>query len=152
MTQSDLIIIRVMGRRTFHGSRSESYLDIFITDDRQYVTVGRIDAFLAYEMIELLILWMNYHAHITVHRFRSGRSDIKSLITVDNFIAEVIHLAFDVFMDDFDVTERGLGDRIPVDDSFTLIDQTFLIVIDEYLGNGFGKTFIKGKTFLAVIY
>ena len=62
-----------------------------------------VDALLANQMIKFFILRVNNNTDIAKHGFRSCCSDIKSLIAINNVITEIVHLSFNILMNDFNV-------------------------------------------------
>ncbi len=62
-------------------------------------------------------------------------------------VLEVPHLAFDVFVFDFQVRNGGVQFRVPVDQTLAAIDQAVLVQADKYFLNRFVETVVHGEAF-----
>src|SRR6185312_14147285 len=54
-------------------------------------------------------------------------------------------MALDAFVDRFEIGDRGLTARAPVDDVLATVDQTFGPEMNEVLAHGAGKTGVQGE-------
>ena len=70
MSECDLVVIRVVSRRTFHDACTKTDLDVFIADDRKLFTIRRIYRLLADQMIYFLIVWIDDYVYSFLYQQR----------------------------------------------------------------------------------
>jgi hypothetical protein len=154
--QGDLIVVEVVRTGDLHRTGAEIGIRILIGDDRDQAAVflrtNRNFAELADDWLVALVRRVNGHRAVAQHGFRAGggdgdvvprlaQGDVAVLILLDILIGlpagqrvlEVPHVAvgFDVL--DLKVGNRRFELRIPVDQPLVLVDQAFLVEINEDL-------------------
>ena len=151
MTFRNRKVIRIMGRCALHDRCTKVHIDIVITNNRQLISVCRIDAVLADQMFSLRIVWIYNNAYITEHCFWTCCCDNKFFTIFDCTILHVVHLAWIFLVVYFDVGKCCASFRIPVDDSPSTINQTFVIQSDKNMADSCVESFIHCESFSAII-
>ena len=144
-------VIRIMGRRALHDGGAEVHVDIIIADDRQFLSVCRVDRMLSDQMLVALVVRVHDDAHIAEHRLRTGGRNMEFLAGLNDLVAHVVHLAGIILIVDLDVAEGSAGFRIPVDDPPAAVDQAFVVQGHEHMADCFVETFIHRETLTAVV-
>ncbi len=144
-------VVGVVSRRTFHDGRSKFHVDVVVGHDWQRLSVGRVDGVLANQVLVALVVWMNEDRLVGEHRFRARRGDDEFFPGFHNFVFEVIHVAHDFLVLNFDVAQRGAGLRIPVDDALALVNQPVVVQVDKHFANGLRQSFIHCEALARVV-
>ncbi len=152
MPPPDLEIVEVMRGRDFHRPRSFFRIGIFVGDNRDQPADQRQPHFLALQMHVALIVRMHGDAGVAQHRFRPRRRDHDELAgliarVVDDRIFEMPEMALGLDLHDFEVGNRRLQHRVPVDEALVLVDQPFPIELDEHFDDGAGEALVHGEAF-----
>ena len=120
-------VIRIMCRCTFHNRRTKGHVDIIIRHDRQLFPIGRIDDMHSDDILVTRILRMYKDRLIRKHGFRTSRRNYELFSGFHYLVFEIIHRTFNFLMYNLNIGKRCFGLRVPVDNTFSLIDQTILI-------------------------
>ena len=162
----DLIVVKVVRAGNLHRARAEIWIWIFIRDDRnQAAELFRPDwdfTQLADDRSIALIRRVHSHRAITKHGFRPRCCDrdivpllfqrdvavrifldIGVGLTASERIFEVPHMAVDFFILDFEIGNRRLELRVPIDQTFGAIDQALIIEIDKSLVHGRAEILVQ---------
>ncbi len=60
-------------------------------------------------------------------------SPVSRAVVIDDRIFEMPEMTLGLDLHDFEVGDRGLKLRVPIDEALVLVDQAFLIELDENL-------------------
>ena len=166
----DLIVVEVMRAGDLDGAGAEIGVRIFIGDDRDQATMflrtDRDLAELADDRLIALVGGMHRNGAVAQHRLGPGRRDrdVVALLLEHDIavgvlldigiglaagqrILEVPHVAVGLAVLDFEIGNRRLELRIPVNEPLAAIDQAFLVERDEDFQNGLGQAFVHGEAF-----
>jgi len=136
MALADLEIVRVVRGRDFDDAGAEFAVDVSIRDDRNFTIHQREHHGLADEALVALVIRMDRDRRIAEHRFRPrGRHDEKFFGASDR-IAEMPELPRPLDVNDFEIADRGLAARAPIDHVRTAIEQPFVVEAQESFEHG----------------
>ena len=161
----DLIVVEVMRAGDLHRARAEIRVGILVGDDRDQAAVlfrpDRDLAQLADNRFVALVIRMHRDRAIAQHglRARGGDGDIVPrlaqgdsavLVLLDILIGlaarqrvfEMPHMARRLDILHFEVRDRRLEMRVPVDQPLALVDQPLVVKLNEHLANGLGQPLI----------
>ena len=138
-------VVEVVRRGDLDRARAEIRLDIVVGDDRDQPVDDRQAAALPHEVPVALVARVHRHRAVTEDRFGAGGGDGDEAAAVLERIAEVPHIAVDLAIFDFEVTDRGAELRVPVDQPLVAVEQPLVIQVDEHLGHRRRKTGVHGE-------
>ncbi len=143
---SNIPIIEIMRRRDLDGTRPLLRIAVFIRDDRNHPVNERKLCISANQTAITRIFRMHRNRDIAEHGLgpRRRNRDGPSLLAIDG-IANVPEMAFDFPALHFEIGDRGLQFRIPIDQTVVAIDQLFAVKPDENAPHRGGKPLIEGK-------
>ena len=127
MTQTDLVVVEVVGRRDLDATRAEVRVDMGIRDHR-YFTIGeRQGEAFANEVTKSLVLRMHGDRCIAQHCLGPRRRDRELAAAIGERIPDMPETA--VFLDrqDLEIGQRGLQHRVPVDQALAAVDQALFV-------------------------
>ena len=107
-------------------------------------TSGRI-AVLADQMLEPLVVGMHRDRGVAEHGLRPRRRDDDELVAAFDRIFDVPELPLDLDLLHFEVGDRGLELRVPVDQPLVLVDQAFAIEFDEHFHHRARQALVHGE-------
>ena len=145
VSPADFEVVRVVGRRDLHGSRSLFRVRIFVGDDRDLSAHYRQDDLLSDEVLVSFVARMHRDSDISEHGLRPRCGDGDSLASVRGRISEVPVLSVLVLVLDLCVRQRCLAVRAPVDQAVALVYPAFLIKVDEESYDGLVALLVHGE-------
>ena len=145
MPLSDLKVVRVVAGRHLDAAGAEVHLDIVVGDDGYLAAHERQDAGLADDVRVALVVRVHGDAGVAQHGLGTGSGDDEVAGAVGERVADVPEVARLVDVLDLRVGERGGALGTPVDDSLALVDELFLIKVNEGLAHGAGAGIVHGE-------
>ena len=152
MPLANLEIVEIMRRRDLHRARAFFRVGISVGDDRDKPSDERQLHLAADEILVALIVRMHGDRGVAEHGLRTRGRDgddlarLRALIG-DDRVVEVPERALHLDLLDFEVGDRGLKARIPIDEALVLVDEALLVELDEHLDDGLGQALVHGETF-----
>ena len=142
---ADLKVVEVVRRRDLHRARAFFRIGVFVGDDRNAAADQRQDRGLADQMLQPLILRVNGNASIAEHRFRPRRRHHDKFVAAFDRILDVPERALGLDLLHFQIGDRGLELRVPIDQPLVLVDETGAIELDEHFRHGARQAFVHGE-------
>src|SRR5581483_12015535 len=137
MPFGSLEVVEVMSWRDLDGARAEFPIDQYrVPNDRNRTVGQRKLCLLPDQPVVALVFGMDGDGGVAQHRLgpRGGDGQGGARI-IRQRIEDVVHLASDVFVLDFDVGQRGEAAGAPVDEPLASINETVLVKADEDLAD-----------------
>ena len=147
MAEADFKVVGVMEGRDLHNAGTEGLIHIFIGDNGDFLAGDGHQHGFAHIVAVTVVLGIDGESRIAEHRFRTGRGHGHELIGIFDAVFDFPQTAFFFFMFHFDIGDRRMAFRAPVDDIFITIDQFFFIESHKGFANGAGKAFVHGEAF-----
>eukprot|EP00906_Rhabdomonas_costata_P016650 RCo023910 len=138
MTFTHFMVIEIVRRSDLHTASAFFHVGMFVSHDRNTTAHQRQLDKLANQRFVTRIFRVHCHRSITQHGFRTrGRYDqvivaFSRLLAIRQRIAQMPHVAFDFFVLNFQIRDRGMQFRIPVHQTFAAIDQILFIQTYEH--------------------
>src|SRR2546426_2112 len=152
MPQPGLKIIGIVRRRDLHRARPELRLREVIGNDRNLAVHQRQQNFFPMQMPVALVFFVYCDSRITQHRFRASGCDRDELIRPNHRVTNLIQLSSNLFMLHFQIRNRRLAARTPVDDILPAIDQPFFIQPNKNFAHRARKILVHGEILAVPIY
>ena len=137
-----------MRRRDLHAAGAEFAVDVVVGDDRNFAIAQRQHHGLADQMLVALVLRMYGHGGVAEHGFRARCRDDDVVARFAGFglvaqaaserVAQMPELAVFFFLHHFQIGDRGLQHRVPVDQALAAIDQAVFVQAHEVFDDGLG--------------
>ncbi len=147
----DFVVIEVMRGRDLDAAGSEFGIDIFVDDDRDDTGRHRHLHSFADEITVALIVLTDRERTVRQYGFRPGGGNLQVCHAFDRAVHQrvtyVVEETFFFFVDDFEIGDRGMQNRVPVDQAFTAVNQVFFVEFDEHFLDRGGKAFVHGESF-----
>ena len=124
---ADFEVVGIVRGRDFHDAGAEFAVDVGVRDDRNFAIHQRQHHALADEVLVALVLRMNGDGGVAEHGFRARGGDHEKFFRADDGIADVPDFSGALVVDDFEIADRGLAARAPIDHVASAIDQPFAI-------------------------
>ena len=135
MTLADFVVVEVVRRRYLDAAGTELGVDVVVGNDRNNARRHRYLHALADEVTVALVAGAHRERAIGENRLRARGRDLEVGDTVyravDQWITHVVKETFFLDVQYFQVGDRGVQHRVPVDQAFAAIDQVFLVQLDE---------------------
>ena len=138
MAAADLEVVEVMRRRDLDRARALLGIGVVVTNDRDLAADQRQDDFTADQMLIALVLRIDGNGGVTQQRLGARRRNhdvglrvFRTECHAFERIAEMPEVAPDLLLLDFEVGDRGLEFRVPVDEPLRLVDEACFIELDE---------------------
>ena len=138
VAQPDLVVVEIVRRRDLDHAGTELAVDIIVGDHRDQPAGQRQGDGLADQVRVTLVVGMHHHRGVAEHRFRPCRGDHQRAAAVAERIADRPQKAVLFLVDHFQVGDRGLQHRVPVDEALATVDQALLVQAHERLDHRFG--------------
>ena len=147
VAQTYLVVVGVVGRRDLYYAGPEIHFNVLVCDDR-YLSVGKRELYgLADDALVALIVRVNGDRGIAEKRFGTCCCDLNESASVGKRVVYVPEVTLLLLILALDIRDRGLAVRTPVDDTLAVIDESLLVVVDEYLLNRFRTALVKREAF-----
>ena len=130
MALAHLVVVGVVRRRYLDDTGTELLVDVRIGDDLDLSSYQRQRHLFADKRLVAFVVGMYHHRRIAEVGFGSCRGDDDMSAAVTERIADVIELAFVLFILHLDVAERAVV-RTPVDHIVALYDPPFVVHLLE---------------------
>jgi hypothetical protein len=164
VAHAHLVVVEIMRRGDLDHAGTERTVHVVIGDHRHAAAGQRQHHALADQVQVALVFGMHHHRGVTQQGFRAGGGDHQVIagfaqrldavgIALDVFVAQAfIQLVGDrpqetVFLGalHFQVRNRGLQHRVPVDQALATIDQALFVPAHEGLDHRFGRLRVHGE-------
>ncbi len=164
MALGDLIVVEIMRAGDLYRAGAEVRVGILIGNDRDQAFGQRQAHQFADNRFVTRIIRVHRHRAVAEHGFRArrGNRDPVALLFEDNIpvlilldigvglpaferVFEVPHSPIDFAVLDFEIGNRGLEMRVPVDQPLVAIDEALIIERHEDLLHGLAQSLIHGE-------
>jgi len=160
---ADRVIVEVVRRRDLDHPGAEGAVDVVVGDDRDRAVAERQVHLPADEVGVARVLGVDHHRDVAQHRLRAGGGDhqviarfAQGLVAVGvhldmlvggihQRVADRPQLAAFLLAHDFEVGDRGLQHRVPVDQLLAAVDEPLLVQLHESLDDGLGRHRVHGE-------
>jgi len=149
---SNLEIVEIMRRGDLHCARTFFRIGVGIADDWDAAADKRQHHDLADQMFEPFVLRMHRDRDVAQHGFRARRrhdDEGRRLVRIErpalDRIAQIPKLAPGLDLLDFQVRNRGLEFRVPVDEALVLVDQAGAVELDENFRDRARQPLVHGE-------
>ena len=141
----DLVIVEVVGRGDLDAAGAEFRIHMLVDDDRDVPSgQGQFDG-LADQVGIALVAGRYGHGAVAEQGFRAGGGDYKMALLGGQGVADVPHRPLFFAGNDFQVGNRGVEFRVPVDQPLAAVDQTLFVELDEGFPDRFGQPLVHGE-------
>ena len=142
----DLVIVEVVGRGDLDAAGAEFRVHMLVDDDRDVPPgQGQFDG-LADQVGIAFVAGCHGHGAIAEQGFRAGGGDHQVALLGRQGVADVPHRPLFIAGNDFQVGNRGVELRVPVDQPLAAVDQALLVELDEGFPDRFGQPLVHGET------
>ena len=158
LTFTHFMVIEIVRRGDLHTTGAFFHVSMFVSYDRNTTAHQRQFDKLANQRLVTRIFRIHRHCGITQHGFRTrGRHDqviftFCSRLTIRQRIAQMPHVAFNFFVLNFQIRDRGVQFRIPVHQTLAAIDQILFIQTYEHFLHRMRQRRVHGERFTIPVY
>ena len=145
MTPANFKIVKIMSRCNLNSARPLLGIRIFICNNRYLTPSKRQHNHLADKIAITLIIGVNSNSHIAKHRFRAGCCNCDHSVHILHRIMELPHFAVHVFLFNFEIRNRCLEFRIPVDQPLIPVNQAVLMQFYKNFADRIRQALIHGE-------
>ena len=155
---ADFVIVEVVRRGDLHAASALFHIGVFVGDDGDATTDQRQLNELADQALVAFVFRVHRYTGVAEQGFRTGGTDHDVVFTgrgfhaIGQWVAQVPHLAFDFAVLHFQVGNRGVQFRVPVDQALATVDQLVVVQADEHFLYRTVETGIHGETFGWPVY
>ena len=135
VTLADLKVIEVVSRRDLDATRTEVLVDVLVGNHRNFAIGERQLEHLAHQVLVAFVVGVNSNGLIAEECFRTGSGNHDAFGTIHGRVADFPHVAVFFFAFDFKIGDSRLQFRVPVDQTKALVDETFVVELDERFAN-----------------
>ena len=136
MPPADFKVVRIVRRGNLHRACAEFAVHDRVRDDWDLSLHQRQQHLLPDETLISLVLRMHRHCRITQHRLRPRCGHDQKFLRADHGIADVPEVPLAFFVDRFQIAQRRLAARAPVDKVVPTINQPFFMQPHEHHAHG----------------
>ncbi|VTR65993.1 conserved hypothetical protein [Desulfosarcina cetonica] len=147
VTAPDLEIVGVVGRGDLEGAGAGGKIHIGVADNGNFTVHQRQGHRLGRQVGIAFIVRVQGHGRIAQHGFRPGGGHGERAGTVGKGVTDMVEVAVEVLVLDFQIGKGRVAAAAPVDDVVALIDQAFVVELDEHLAHGPGEPLVHGEAF-----
>src|SRR4051812_34313403 len=130
------VVVRVVRGRDLHSARAELGVNELVGDDGNLAADDGQYERLADEVAVSLVLRADGDGRVAEHRLGASGGDRDAAVGAFNGVLQIVELARLRFFINFEVGERGLVFRTPVDHAGAAVDKAVLIATHEELADG----------------
>ena len=138
-------IIRIVGWGNLDDAATELRIGEFVADHAEFAADQRQANGLVPKVLVALVAGVDGDRGVADHGLGTGRGDDNIFVPAGNGVANMPEMPLLLLVDDFEIGNRGLATRTPVDEIFPAKDQTFLIQAHECFAYGPGKIWVHRK-------
>ena len=125
-------VVGIVRRRHLHRAGAELAAHPLVENDGDLAVHQRQAQLFAVQMQVALVLGMNGNGHVAEHGLGARRGDRHKLagifaVRAEDRVANLPQMALLLLVDHFEIADRGLAARAPVDDVCAAIDQPLLV-------------------------
>jgi len=130
-----------------HGAGAEIHRHVIVGDDWNFLVHQRQNHLFPDLVAVARIIGMHRHGGVAQHGLRPRRGDDDFALAVGKRVADVPQIALIGLEFHFQVGNRGVAARTPVDDVVALINHIFVVEPDKNLPDRLGEALVHGKAF-----
>ena len=138
----DFEVVGVVCRGDLQRAGAELGIDVSVFDDRQLAFQQGQDNGFAGLALVARVFRVDGDRGIAQHGFRTRGGDDQGAVPVLQRVFDVVEMPGLFLVFDFEVGQRGVTARTPVDDVVALVDQPFFIQRDEHLAHRARQPFV----------
>jgi hypothetical protein len=142
VTLADFVVVEVVPRRDLHAAGAERRIGVLVADHGDQPICERQSDLLADQVSIALVLGVHGHCGVAEHRFRPRRRNHQMTAAIRERIAQMPDLTLLGLGQHFEIRQRGVQHRIPVDEPLAAIDESILVQAHEHVGDDGGETFV----------
>ena len=147
-TFADLEIVEVVAGCDFQRPGAEFFIDVRIRQQRNHPPGNRQTNLFPGKWVVTNVFGVNRHRRIAEHRLRPcGRDDQGLGRIIRQRIADMPELTVALFVEHFNVRQRRLAARAPIDQPLGPVKQPILPKPDERFTHGVGKALVHREAF-----
>ena len=155
---ADFVVVEVVGRGHLHAAGTEFRVAVVVGDDRDAAThQWQLDK-LADQRLIAFVFRVNRNCAVTQHGFRASGGDDQIGLAVGGSgaisqrVAQVPQRALLVVVFHFQIGNRGVQFRVPIDQALAAVDQAVLMQAHEGFLDRLGQAIVHGEAFAAPVY
>ncbi len=145
MPLADFEVVEVVGGRDLHRPAAFLGVGVVVADDRNAPADQRQNRGLADQVLEARVFRMDRDRGVAQHGLRPRRRYRDEFLRSLDRIADVPEMALGLDLFDFEVGNRRLKFRVPVDEAFVLVDQPVIVEVDKHLEHRARHSFVQGE-------
>ena len=147
MALADFVVVKIVGRCNLDAAGAKIRIDIVVANNGNIPVRQRQANGLADQVAIARVLRVNRDSSIAEHGFRSSGRDNQMTRAIAERIAEVPHVAGFFTVLHFEIGNGGVKLRVPVNQSLTAIDQSFIKQADKGSLHCTRQAFVHGEAF-----
>ena len=148
VTAAHLEVIEVVSRGDLHRAGPFFRIGMGVGDDRDWPVDDRQNAAATNQVRIARVVRMDRDGGIAEHGLRSGGRHADELVgTALDWIAEGPQVAVNLALLHLQIGNRGVQQRVPVDQPLVAVDQPLLVEIDEHLAHRRRQALVHGEPF-----
>ena len=152
------VVVEVMGRGDLNAAAAFFRIGVGVGNDGNAAAYQRQVDELAYQVLVTLIVRVHRHGSVTQHGFWAGGGHHQIVVAILRFLAvgqrvtQVPEKALFFLVLHFQIGDRGMKLRIPVDQTLAAIDQAFVVQADEHFLHGFVEAVVHGEALVVPVH
>ncbi len=139
---ADVVVVEVVPRSDLHAAGAERRIGVVVTDDRNQALGQRQPDLLADQVLVTLVRRIHCDCGVAEHRFRASRRDHEMTAAIRERITQVPQLTLLGHGQHFEIRQRRVQHRIPVDEPLAAIHQPVFVQAHEHVGDDGGQAFV----------
>src|SRR5712692_10015020 len=151
MSPPDLEVVRVMRRRDLDRAGTEFAIHRRVRDYRDFAPDQRQPHRFPNHPTITLVIGIHRDRGVTEHRLRPRRRNCYRARSVNQRIADIPKAALHIFVIDFEVGNRSLASRTPVDQPPVAVDEALVVERHERTRDGARKSRVERETLAAPV-
>ena len=152
VAQAHCVVVVVVRRRDLDHAGAEFLVHVVVGNHRDEAVHQRQLDLLAHQVLVALVLGMHHHRHVAQHGLRARGGDRERAAAVGQRVGDVPEEAVFFLALDFQVADRGLDGRVPVDQALAAIDQALVVELHEGLGDHLRQLVVHGEVLAAPVH
>ena len=142
MALTDFKVIEVVSRRNLHAAGTELFIHIIVSDDGDFSVCQRKLQFLSDQIFIAFVFRINSNSLVAEHSFRTSRCNDDAFGAVSSRITNFPKMSVLFFRFDFQVGNRSLKFRVPVNETAPSVNQAFFIEVYEAVDHNFSEVVV----------
>ena len=147
VTQTNLKVIRIVGRRDLYHTSTKFHIHIIIRDQRNFTMYDGKHQLFTHHIFIPVIFWIYRHSSISQQCLRPGGRQIDISAAIGKRIAQMPEMTFLVFVLYLCIRDGRQTVGTPVNDTFSPVNQPFIIQFYKDFPHRLVAALIHGKPF-----